>query len=130
MKILICPFKILSIWAMLLLFQSHLLSLFYSHLLLLTYSSPKYLLYITWALFAHHFSILKALFHCFLLFTPTPFLYSPVQSKLALPSFCWQLACMVNSNLLEILIFDFLNHLFDTYIVPSGIPHFVMCTHI
>ena len=115
---------------MLLLFQSHLLSLFYSHLLLLTYSSPKYLLYITWGLFVHHFSILKALSQCFLLFTPTLFLYSPVQSKLALPSFCWQLACMVNSNLSEILISDFLNHLFDTYIVPSGISHFVVCTHI
>lgn len=37
---------------------------------------------------------------------------------------------MVNSNLSEILISDFLNHLFDTYIVPSGISHFVVRTHI
>lgn len=75
---------------------------------------------LSWRLFLSVFFSLHLLF----------FLYSPVQSKLALPSFCWQLACMVNSNLSEILISDFLNHLFDTYIVPFGISHFVVCTHI
>lgn len=122
-KLLSCSFKTLNN-------LGHTCPIFFPHLLLLTYSSPKYLLHISGALFAHHFPTLKALSWCFLLFTSILFFIAKFNLNLFYQDFAGNSYAQWTLISLKFCTPDFLNHLFGPYLVPSGISYFVGCTHI
>lgn len=87
-------------------------------------------------LFAHYFPTSKALSKCycfiylFILFTPTLFITFQFNLTLLYQDFAGSSHAQWTLISLKFCIPNFLNHLFGTYLAPSGISHFVACTQI